>query len=397
LEGNKKNILIILWIINFFLHFYLPKISNRKISHGNKFDKQLNNLLMKCRITFAGVGLIVAAMLNSGNAQAQDVHFTQFDASPLTLNPANTGAFGGDVRASAIYRDQWRSVTGGDAAFKTIAASVDMPIIRDISVDDYLAAGVQFYNDRAGDGNLSNTTVMLSVAYHKFLGSDGKKVLTVGLQGGISNKNIDLSKLYFGDEYLEGQWQPGTSAEWGWLQTGNTHYLINAGINYSQVIGERSSFVIGAGANNLNQPLESFDKRDAAADVGLGIRYTGQLGAIIGINDKFSLRPAAFVQSQSTAMELVAGNEFNLKVGEGYDLPTATAIFAGIWYRHQDAIMVTAGIEYQGFRVGVGYDYNTSDLKAASNNNGGFEISIRYVKSSPIDFAKRLLYPCSRF
>ncbi|KAA5533532.1 type IX secretion system membrane protein PorP/SprF [Taibaiella lutea] len=352
---------------------------------------------MKCRITFAGVGLIVAAMLNSGNAQAQDVHFTQFDASPLTLNPANTGAFGGDFRASAIYRDQWRSVTGGDAAFKTIGVSLDMPIIRDISVDDYLAAGLQFYKDQAGDGNLSNTTVMLSLAYHKFLGTDGKKVLTVGLQGGYSHKNIDLSKLYFGDEYLEGAWQPGTSAEWGWLTTGTSNYLINAGINYSQAIGEKSSFVIGVGANNLNQPLESFDKRQAAADVGLGIRYTGQLGAIIGINDKFSLRPAAFVQSQSTAMELVAGNEFNLKVGEGYDLPTATAIYAGIWYRNQDAIMVTAGIEYQGFRIGVGYDYNTSDLKAASNNNGGFEISIRYIKSSPIDFAKKLLYPCSRF
>jgi hypothetical protein len=96
-------------------------------------------------------------------------------------------------------------------------------------------------------------------------------------------------------------------------------------------------------------------------------------------------------------MELVAGNEFNLKVGEGYDLPTATAIYAGLWYRNQDAIMVTAGIEYQGFRIGVGYDYNTSDLKAASNNNGGFEISIRYIKGSPIDFAKKLLYPCSRF
>lgn len=379
------------------MHFYLPKISNRKISHGNKFDKQLNNLLMKCRITFAGVGLIVAAMLNSGNAQAQDVHFTQFDASPLTLNPANTGAFSGQFRASAIYRDQWRSVTGGDAAFKTIAVSLDMPIINDISIDDYLAAGVQFYKDQAGDGNLSNTTVMLSLAYHKFLGTNGNKVLSVGLQGGYSRKNIDLSKLYFGDEYLEGQWQPGTSAEWGWLTTGTSNYIINAGINYSQSIGGRSSFVLGVGANNLNQPLESFDKRAAAADVGLGIRYTGQLGAIIGLNDKFSLRPAALWQSQSTATELVVGNEFNLKVGDTYDAPLATAIYAGVWYRNQDAVMVTAGLEYKGFRIGVGYDYNTSDLKAASNNNGGFEISIRYIQPSPISLARTLFYPCSRF
>lgn len=382
----------------FFFALLSPKkfLSGKYLTEIN-FDKQLNNLIMKCRITFAGVGLIVAAMLNSGNAQAQDVHFTQFDASPLTLNPANTGAFNGEFRLSAIYRDQWRSVTGGDAAFKTIGFSADMPIIRDISVDDYLAGGVQLYQDKAGDGNLTNMTALLSVAYHKFLGGDGKKVLTVGLQGGYSQKKIDLSKLYFGDEYLEGAWQQGTSAEFGWLNTKTSNYVINAGINYSQTVTDRFGFVIGAAVNNINQPLESFDDRKATANVGLGMRYTGQLGAIIGINDKFSLKPAAFVQSQQTALELVAGNEFNLKVGDNYDVPTATAIYAGVWYRYKDAIMVTAGIEYKGFRIGVGYDYNTSDLKSASNNNGGFEISLRYIAPSPIDFARRVLYPCSRF
>jgi type IX secretion system PorP/SprF family membrane protein len=381
--------------------FFFALLSPKKFLQGKylteiNFDKQLNNLIMKCRITFAGVGLIVAAMLNSGNAQAQDVHFTQFDASPLTLNPANTGAFNGEYRASAIYRDQWRSVVGA-SAFKTYGVSLDMPIIRDISVDDYLAGGIELYDDRAGDGNLSNFSALLSVAYHKFLGEDGKKVLTVGLQGGLTQKSLDLSKLYFGDEFQEGAWNQGTSAEFGWLNGKTNSYVINAGINYSQTVSERFGFVVGAGVNNINQPLESFDKRQATANVGLGMRYTGQLGAIIGINDKFSLKPAILYQSQQSATELVLGNEFNLKVGDNYDVPTATAIYAGVWYRAQDAIMVTAGIEYKGFRIGVGYDYNTSDLKSASNGNGGFEISLRYIAPSPIDFARKLLYPCSRF
>ncbi|WP_118949652.1 PorP/SprF family type IX secretion system membrane protein [Taibaiella helva] len=351
---------------------------------------------MKCRITIAGVGLIAAAMLNTGSAQAQDVHFTQFDASPLLLNPANTGAFNGEVRASAIYRDQWRSVVGA-AAFKTYAVSVDMPIIRDISVDDYLAGGLSLYNDRAGDGNLNNFSALLSVAYHKFLGQDAKKVLTVGLQGGYTQKNLDLSRLYFGDEFQEGMLNPGTSAEFGWLTTKTSNYVINAGINYAQAVSEKFSFTIGVGANNINQPLESFDRREASRDVGLGMRYTGQLGAIIGVGDRFTLKPAVLVQSQQKAMEIIAGNEFNLKVGNEYDLPTAPAVFAGAWYRHEDAIMVTAGLEWKGFRVGVAYDYNTSDLKNASDGNGGFEISLRYIAPSPLAFARKLLYPCGRF
>ena len=351
---------------------------------------------MKCRITIAGIGVIAALLFQPGLSRAQDVHFTQFDAQPLLLNPANTGAFNGDWRASVIYRDQWRSVLGS-SAFKTYAASFDMPVIRDISIDDYLAAGVQVYNDRAGDGNLSNFTALLSVAYHKFLGEDGRKVLTVGLQGGYSQKSLDLSRLYFGDEFDEGLFNRGTSPEFNWLTTRTGGFIINAGLNYAQAVSDNFSFTIGAGVNNINQPLESFDTRGKRADVGLGMRYTGQLGAIIKADDRFSIRPAVLIQSQQTAMELVAGTELHYALGEDYDLQTAPAVFAGIWYRHQDAIMGTVGIEYKGFRVGFGYDYNTSDLQNATNGNGGFEISIGYVAPSPISFARQLLFPCTRF
>ena len=37
---------------------------------------------------------------------AQDIHYSQYYASPLTLNPALTGKFNGYYRATAIYRDQ---------------------------------------------------------------------------------------------------------------------------------------------------------------------------------------------------------------------------------------------------------------------------------------------------
>lgn len=351
---------------------------------------------MKCRITIAGVSLMMAAMLSASSTRAQDVHFTQFDASPLTLNPANTGAFSGEWRASAIYRDQWRSI-GANSAFKTYAASFDMPVIRDISIDDYLAAGVQVYNDRAGDGNLNQFSILGSVAYHKFFGNEGNKVLTIGLQGGYAEKSIDLSRLYFGDEFGQGAWN-SPSAERGWLDPKMNNYVINAGIRYSQAVGERFSYTIGAGANNLNQPVESFDKRrKALADAGLGIRYTGQLGAIIGISDRFSLRPAVLVQSQSTAMELIGGTEFHYRLGEDFDVPTVPAVFAGVWYRSNDAIMATVGLEFNGFRVGLGYDITVSGLAAANNSNGGFEISFRYIAPSPWEFARQRLYPCGRF
>lgn len=352
---------------------------------------------MKCKITLAGAGLIAAMMFNTNTAKAQDVHFTQFDATPLIINPAFTGAFNGQLRASAIYRDQWRSAMGNKAAFRTYAAAVDMPIVTDISVDDYLALGVQLYNDRAGDANLNNFSAFLSLAYHKFLGTNGRSVLSAGLQGGYSNKNLDVAKLYFGDEYYSGQWVPGTSSQHGILGKGFQSFLVNGGLSYSQAVGRRSGFVLGVGVNNVNFPVESITTTDNTADINLKIRYTGQIGAIIGVNQFFSIRPAVLIQTQATAMEVVAGSEFRLKYGNYSHTPDASAVFAGLWYRHGDAVMATAGVEFKRFRIGFAYDMNISTLKDYAKNNGGFEVMVRYILPSSLSYQNTREYPCGRF
>ena len=343
--------------------------------------------------TFTRAGLIVALALSTQTVQAQDVHFTQFDATPMIVNPAFTGAFNGSWRASGIYRNQWRSVT---VPFVTYAASFDAPILQDLTVDDYLAAGVQLYNDRAGDGNLSNFSGLVSVAYHKFLGEKVDKSLTVGLQGGYTQKSIDLSKLYFGDEFSNGGFNPGSSLEYPNLNNKVNYFTVNAGIAWSHSVGERFGYTLGLGAMNLNQPQESFQKKKNS-EVGIGIRYAGQLGAIAYLSEKFSLRPGILYQTQSTANELVAGNEFNLVVGNPEFRTVSTAVFLGGWIRTGDAFMITGGVEWKGLRFGLAYDYNTSTLKDASNGNGGFEISLRYIAPNALDFARRLVYPCARF
>lgn len=348
-------------------------------------------MTMKNTFIRAGVTTALALTLNSA-AYAQDVHFTQFNMNPLTINPAFTGAFNGQYRVAGIYRDQWRSAMGS-AAFKTIGASFDAPVVHDLTTDDYLAAGVQLYNDRAGDGNLQNFSGLVSVAYHKFLGEKANKALTVGLQGGYTQKSFDLSKLYFENQYADGGFfgpQPGG------LNNKTDYFTVNAGLAWSHSTGENFGYTIGLSAMNLNQPSESFRKQKNS-EVGLGIRYAAQIGAIAYLNDKFSIRPGVLYQSQASAYELIAGNEFHLIVGEDQFRSIATAVFAGVWYRSNDAIMINAGVEWKGLRIGVAYDYNTSNLKPATNGNGGFEIALRFVGPNPLDFARRLVYPCSRF
>ena len=338
-----------------------------------------------------------ALMLAAPAAFAQDIHFTQFDMQPLVVNPAFTGMFFGKVRANAIYRTQWSSVT---VPYKTYGASVDMPIKSENG--GYLAGGLQLYKDQAGDGNLSNFTGLVSIAYHKTFGDHGDEFsgsdLAVGLQGGWAQKSIDLSKLYFGDEFVNGSFVKGSTQEYLNGMGNSVNYaLVNAGISFSRSFNRNFSMILGAGANNLNQPNDAITRKKKS-DVGLAMRYTGELGFVWKVGDKLSLRPAVFAQSQASALELVYGNEFHYLVGDYYASETTftPAIFLGGWMRGGDATMITAGLEIKNIRVGLAYDYNTSKLNNASNGNGGFEIALRYIAPYGVYGGRRSI-PCPRF
>ena len=69
----------------------------------------------------------ICALLACQLVNAQDPHFSQFFASPLTLNPAFTGKFSGSWRLAANHRDQWPSIP---KAYVTTSASIDFPILK---------------------------------------------------------------------------------------------------------------------------------------------------------------------------------------------------------------------------------------------------------------------------
>ncbi len=334
--------------------------------------------------------LIVFVILGN-SVLAQDIHFTQFSASPLTLNPALTGNFHGMWRANAIYRTQWSNINN---AFETVGASFDAPIVTDLTHDDYLAGGIEFYNDRSGDGNLTNFSGLASLAYHKMLGKSGNNVLSVGLQGGYSSKALDLFSIYFSNEFRGNGFDIGSS---GRVFDQNINYFtVNIGAVYSTLLGKNAGLQLGVGANNLNTPYNKFSS-SPTSQIGLPRRYTGQLGMIFRVG-RLDIKPGFLAQMQANAMELIGGSEFNVRIGGDIDVPSvATSIFLGAYYRYEDAIMASAGIQTNGFRIGVGYDYNVSELGKATGGTDAWEIALTYIAPDPMDFAKRIVFPCQRF
>jgi len=134
------------------------------------------------------------------DVQAQDIHFSQFYASPLTLNPAMTGNLNGSYRLTAIYRNQYATIP---APYNTFAVSGDMSVLRGMLRGDHAGVGIVAYNDVAGDGNLSNTSILVSAAYHKSMDRFKAHNVSVGIQGGFTQKSIDFNKLIFPNQITE--------------------------------------------------------------------------------------------------------------------------------------------------------------------------------------------------
>ena len=125
-------------------------------------------------------------------AHSQDIHFSQYYASPLTLNPSLTGLINGDFRVAANVRGQWFSVpnTGGIAPYTTYQVSYDHSLFRKKLKTSGFGAGLMVYADEAGNGSLTSQAIMGSLAYHLALDRFGRHRLSVGLQAGVVFKRI---------------------------------------------------------------------------------------------------------------------------------------------------------------------------------------------------------------
>lgn len=86
-------------------------------------------------------------------------------------------------------------------------------------------------------------------------------------------------------------------------------------------------------------------------------------------------------------MELVAGTLFNVNAGGDISI-RSNEIVAGAFYRAGDAFILAAGYQFGNSRVMVSYDQTVSQLTAANNGIGAFELSLilqgNYRKGSEI-------------
>ncbi len=310
-------------------------------------------------------------------ANAQDPHFSQFFSSPLTLNPAFTGKFDGTFRVAGNYRNQWPTINN---AFTTSTVSADFHILQDrIASNDTWGLGVVGYNDNSANGAVKFNYASLSTAYHKGLDEDGFNQLGAGFQVTYANMLINTANLKFEDQ-LTGSGFTGVTSEVFNGSTLKSNYLdVNAGLLYNGTTGERNNFYFGVSMYHINRPKQSF----TGAEYVLNPRTTFHGGGYFPLGEKTTLHVSALQMFQGGASETMVGGAIQLNATP--DLPKSTSFYFGTWVRFNDAIIPYLGLEFDDFRFGATYDYNSSSLKTASQNRGGIEISLIYTRRPSTD------------
>jgi len=319
------------------------------------------------------------------SSYAQDANFSQFFASPLTLNPALTGKFDGDFRVAFNYRNQWPSINN---AFTTATTSFDVGLLKNrIPEVDQFGAGVMLFTDKAGNGVLQNNYLGLSTAYHKGLDENGYNQLGVGFQGTFVNKRLDITSLKFFDQLTSQGFTGLTSEIFTKDQINVSYFDMNAGILYNGTTNGFNNIYAGASMYHINRPRESFQ----GGDYFLEPRLTLQAGGMVPLADLNSVHFSANYSRQAKATNTVIGGAYSLNVNG--DETNPTNLYVGTWVRFGDAIIPYVGLEFGGLQVGATYDVNVSSLKPASNMRGGAEFSLIYIKPHSDPNRKKLNCP----
>lgn len=313
---------------------------------------------------------------------AQDVHLTQFFASPIYLNPAFTGN-SKEHRAAMTYRNQWPGVS---RAFQSQVFSYDYSLDRLNS-----GFGLLVNNDKAGTMGYRSTGAGLSYGYH--LPVSKTVAVSGGVYAGYAFHDIDRNRLVFNDQLYR---KSETSFEALPMDRGGRYLDLAAGA----LVYSRSNWG-GISFFHINKPNESFGGTDAT----LPLRYSVHGGRQIKIRDNnrrsnIDVNLAFNYQGQDNFDQLDLGFYYSksaLLVGLWYrGLPGVKSYQKG--YQNNDAVMALLGYEIEkersSFRIGYSYDFTMSRL--ATNSAGAHEISVIYEYARKKK-RKRLFVPCAKF
>jgi len=341
---------------------------------------------------------------------AQDIHFSQYYASPLTLNPALCGKFDGFARVDGIYRGQYYGLSQSSSIYRTPAISADFSLLKDVGMEgNALGVGVSVVNDvqtsTATDGSnaqgkINTTSIALELAYTIQLMKTHPMQLSIGFEPSVTIKNTNGDYEYpqaFNSQLV---YQTGSPYNELLTQPKRTYFNLAYGLFFNHQPIEKLTYFLGFSMNNVARP-----QTDVIAinnSIGkLNFLFVLHGGLDIKVAPKWTIIPGFLYQNEAKA------NEANAGITAGYDIldrdnkngvRQKATIYFGLWNRMGNDVgsafqyrNVTPkiGLDYRGFRVDFAYDISVGNIAADAKPVPGiyrpqaYELAISYIFGGP--------------
>ena len=332
--------------------------------------------------------LIITLLLSiaSLSVTAQDIHFTMWDAMPLTTNPATAGIFNGDLRGVINYRDQWGSIGN---PYKTYSVMLDGGLFKNKSKNGYIGTGLNVYKDVAGASKFATTKISLALSGVLYL--DEKNTGSVGLlsswgQNSMNPNNLEWDSQFNGQSFDASAGSNETMAFEGGSSVDFSVGALWAYGTRAKTLSSQDQFSIKSGLAfyHITRPKTAVEFGDVDK---LYSKWAFHSDAHIGVaNTKMAFKPKLLVYMQGPARQVTAGMLFRYMLKEESKYTGVfkeMAIAFGGYYRIGDSFSASVEFEFANFAIGFAYDMNVSGLTAATGGSGGPEIFVRFQNPNP--------------
>ena len=330
-------------------------------------------------------------LITTIGASAQDIHFTMWDAMPITTNPAMTGVFPGDHRGVINYRNQWASIGN---PYTTYSFMADAGMFKKKWQNGFMGVGLNVYKDVAGQTDFGTTKISLSLSNIVFL--NDKNSASVGLMGSWAQNSMSPNSLEWDSQFNGQFYDPNLGSNETMTFQGNDYFDFSAGALWAYGTGAKTlsshdEFKMKAGVAFYHVTRPSRDVEFGDLDK-LYSKFAIHADAHIGFsNTKMALKPKLISYFQGPTRQVAAGMLLRYMLREESKYTgffSEMAISFGGYYRIGDAFAPSAEFEIAGLAIGVAYDMNVSGLSSATGGNGGPEVFLRFISPNPFSYGR---------
>jgi len=310
--------------------------------------------------------------------EAQQVPLSQYYVSPLNMNPALVGC---STRPfiSFHHRSQWNSFSN---SYPINIASIVYPIVQKYPKKTYKGGvGLQLIREVAGmQGWLKNTGVHFAGAYNLPLDYKYKHVISLGVGAAYTQKNIQAEGLKWGSQYdQEHGYSSDITPSISLDQTRLGYFSAEAGIvwtynTFKNRLLSPWQAQSGISVSNINRPNVSFTNSEEVIPMLLkwyaGVSYS---------KNNWKLHPQTLVMWRGKSYHFNFGAYAQYRVSYSDYKGSSTNLIGGLWYRWNDALAVSGGIQHHNIQIALSMDLSSHPTIDYLSTGQAWEASVVYT------------------